>query len=110
MDYYLIEQIFGINNVTVLLLLDDTNRANDYGSLVYYNVTSPSQVETQIHDQERTKFQVVIPYNTQVNVSITARLCGQHNIPTNVQLLYSKIVIIFSTWMTKNLASDSVIM
>ena len=29
-DYHLIEQIFGINNVTILLLLNDTNRANDY--------------------------------------------------------------------------------
>ena len=89
--YHLIEQMFGINNVTVSLLLNSTNRENDYGSLVSYNVTSPSQVEIQTH--EMTEFQLVIPYNIQVNVSITARLCGQYSIPIIVQLLFSKTLI-----------------
>ena len=80
---------FGINNATVTIQFNESSQEyNYYGSLLSFNVTSPSQVEIQT--QERTRFQLVIPYNTQVNVSITARLCGQHNIPTVVQLLYSK--------------------
>ena len=88
-DYHLMDPNFGISNVTVTLVLNETNQENGYGSLVSYNVTCRLQVEIQT--QEETNFKLVIPYNTQVNVSITARLCGQHSIPIVVQLLYSKL-------------------
>ena len=81
---------FGINNVSVVLILNETNQENESGSLVSYNVTSPSQNLMEIHTQEKHKFQLEIPYNTQMNVSIIVSLCGQHSIPTIVQLLYSK--------------------
>ena len=64
---------FGINNATVVIQFNESSQ--EYGSLVSYNVTSSSQVEMQTHEQERTTFQQVIPYNIQINVSITARLC-----------------------------------
>ena len=79
---------FGINNVTVELVLNKTNQENEPGSLVSYNITSPSQVDVQTC--EKSVFQLVVPYNTQVNVSIVASLCGQRSIPTVIQLLFSK--------------------
>ena len=88
MDYHLMDPNFGIFNVTVMLLLNETNQENESGSLVSYNVTSPSKVNIKTY--EKTQFQLVIPYNIQINVNIIASLCGQHSIPTIVQLLYSK--------------------
>ena len=86
MDYYFVGPRFGTNNATVTIQFNESSQV--YGSLLSYNVTSPSQVEIQT--QETTRFQLVIPYNTQANMSITARLWGQHSIPTIVRLFYSK--------------------
>ena len=88
-EYHLVGPRFGINNATVTIQFNESSQEyNYYGSLLSCNVTFPSQVEIQT--QEKTTFQLVIPYNTQVNVSITATLCGQHSIPNVVQLFYSK--------------------
>ena len=91
-DYYFVGPRFGTNNATVTIQFNESSR--EYGSLLSYNVTSPSQLQVaEIQAQEKTRFQIVIPYNTQVDVSFTARLCGQHNIPTVIQLFYSKSMI-----------------
>ena len=86
-DYHLMDPYFGINNVTVVLVLNETNQENESGSLVSYNITSPSQVDIQTY--ERARFQLVVPYNTQINVSIVASLCRQFSTPTVFQLLFS---------------------
>ena len=89
MDHSLVAPRFGITNATVTIQINESSQEYDYyGSLLSYNVTFPSQVEVQA--QEKTRFQLVVPYNTQVNGSIITGLCGQHNIPTVIQLLYSK--------------------
>ena len=89
-DYHLVGPQFKINNTTVVIQFNESSQVNDYHGLLvsYLNVTSPSQVEVQT--QEITRFQLVVPYNTQVNVSIIANLCGWHRILTTIQLLYSK--------------------
>ena len=81
------EPRFGINNATVMVQFNVSSQQNDYHGLLvsYLNVTSPSQVEMQTQG-----IQLVIPYSTQINVSIIASLCGQHRILTIFQLLYSK--------------------
>ena len=90
MDYYLVDPTFGINNATVIIQLNESNHENDYhgSKFVSYNVTSSSQVE--IKYQGRTTFQLVIPYNVQVNVNIMASVCGQYSTPTIFRLNYSK--------------------
>ena len=74
-------QIF--NNTTVMVQFNVSSQENDYRGLLvsYLNVTSLSQVEMQTQG-----IQLVIPYNTQINVSIIACLCGQHRILTIFQL------------------------
>ena len=82
-EYHLMDSDFRLNNVTVMLHI------NESGSLVHYNITSFSQVE--ILREERTRFQLVVPYNTYINTSIIASLCGQqHGNPTTIHLNYSK--------------------
>ena len=93
-DYHLLGPWFGMNNVTVTIQFNQSYQENDYHGLLlsYLNATPPSQVELQT--QERARFQLEIPYNTQVNVSIMARLCGQHRILTTIPLLYSKSILL----------------
>ena len=98
-DYYFVGPRFGTNNATVTIQFNESSE--EYGPLLSYNVTSPSQLQVaKIRAQERTRFQLVIPYNTQVNVSFTVRLCGQHNIPTVIQLFYSKTMISIKSKLT----------
>ena len=55
---------FGIDNVSVVLLLNETSQEIELGAAVNYNVTaSSSQDQVKIEYQERTKFQLVIQYN-----------------------------------------------
>lgn len=88
MDYRLMDPKFGQNNVSLMLHIINEG-GPESNSLVYYNVTSPSQVE--IYHKERSRFQLVIPYNELINVSITASLCGyQFGNPIIIHLNYSK--------------------
>jgi hypothetical protein len=78
---------FGTDNVSILLLSNERSQVVESGASISYTITaSSSQVE--IEYQERTRFQLVTPYNLQINISISACLCGQCAIPTIIQLNY----------------------
>ena len=81
------DQSFSINNVLVILLFNETNHQVELGELVHYNVT-PSSSQVKIQHLGRSKYQLMMPYNTQINVSIVARLCGQQSKPTIIPLNY----------------------
>ena len=87
-DYYLMDPKFGRSNVSVELLLNDSWRSQTVEhDLLVYAITSLSQVE--ILRENRTSFQLVVPYNTPVDVSIAVSLCGQQSTSTIIQLSYS---------------------
>ena len=94
LDYNLVDQNFGIDNVSVGLLLNESIQGIESipSDLIYYNVTaSSSQVKILNEYQERIRFQLAIPYNIQINISIIACLCGQCSTPTIIpQIYYSK--------------------
>ena len=83
------EPRFGIENATVdvAIRFNMSSQENYYGGLLvpYVNITSPSQVKMQTQG-----IQLTIPYNVQINVSITISLCGQYRVLTIFPLLYSK--------------------
>ena len=90
-DYYLMNPKFGRSNVSVGLLLNESLRDQAVEQdLLVYVITSSSQIE--ILKENRTSFQLVVPYNIPVNVSIAASLCGQQSTRTIIQLSYSTYV------------------
>ena len=89
-DYHFMDPSFSINNVSVVLLLNETSHEIELGTLFYYNVTHASLSQVKIQPLGRSKFQFTVPYNTQINVSIVARLCGEQGKPTIISLNYSK--------------------
>jgi hypothetical protein len=92
-DYHLMEPKFGIDNVSVAIMLTESSQIVESGAsdLVYYNITASSS-QVKIEYQERTRFQLAIPYNIHINISIVACLCGQHSTmtPTIIPLYYSE--------------------
>ena len=84
LNYGLMELGFGTKNVTILLLFE----SNMGDTSVFYSVTTSSQAE--ILSRGRTRFQLVVPYNNQINISIVASLCGQNTTPTIIQVGYSE--------------------
>lgn len=92
LDYRLVDQNFGTNNVSVALLLNESSQGVESiaSDSVYYNVTASSS-QVKIEYQDRTRFQLAISYNIQINISIIACLCGQYSTPTIIpQIYYSK--------------------
>ena len=82
---------FGIDNVSVALLLNESSQGVESVAFnsVYYNVTaSSSQVKILNEYQERIRFQLAIPYNIQINISIVACLCRQYSTPTIIPQIY----------------------
>ena len=77
----------GTNNVTVALLLN-LERDEEDRCCATFNAIAPSQVK--VLSKERMRFQLIIPYSTQFNVSIVASLCGQDGTPTIIQIGFSK--------------------
>lgn len=88
-EYYLMDPSFGIGNVSVLLLLNKTSQEVEMSAAVNFSITTSSS-QVKIKYQERVRYLLVVPYNTQINVSIVARLCGQQSRSTNIPLNYSK--------------------
>ena len=89
LDYHLVDQNFGIDNVSVTLILNESSQGVELVAFdsVYYNVTASSS-QVKIENQERTRFQLAIPYNIQINISIMAYLCGQYSTPTIIPQIY----------------------
>ena len=88
-DYYLVGPTFGINDATIIVQFNESSEENMYqfSNFVSYNVTSVSEVDIQ--QMERTRFVLVIPYNTQINVSVIVSTCEQYDgIPIIIQFRY----------------------
>ena len=73
---------FGSNAVTLIL---EWTQENSYS----YNISAAPQVA--IRSIGSTSVQLAVPYNTLLNVSITALLCGQKHATTSITLVYSEV-------------------
>ena len=77
---------FGNDNVTVTLEL------SQHSGETYNVITVPEPIRMNFIASNRSKVQLVLLYNTQYNVTVTATLCGHSN-ATNFTTIHYGIIV-----------------